>query len=289
MKLVNDPRQFAFGDPANTIHANNSLRINWPMGAVAQSGYQSYIVEADTTIPLTLVQGKHFHQNAGVSVIDFGSKSTHQVAPYYLAHLKAQGLPMQLTAAQITPQLEAAGVGITKALTDVAPHLTASEQQLLATTLSNPIPLKYFWVVDGTISVEPRTGALVSVHANHEGLAVQPDLSGAAPLNDLLAKYSTIPSVKAAADGLAKLAVQPPSVVEDFQYTQTPQSAAHLGSKARQQIRQLNLVQVQLPWAVGILGAALILLAVGLTVRRRGPAAAATTQPGTPEAVRPAA
>ena len=141
------------------------------------------------------------------------------MAPYYLAHLRALGLPMQITAAQIAPQLTAAGIDVNRALADVAPQLTADESALLAAALTAAIPLNYFFVVDGTVSIEPTTGALIDVHSQQEGVAVQPDLSGVGALQPLLDKYAAIPSVKALSDGLAAMAARPPQLAQTFQYT----------------------------------------------------------------------
>ena len=77
------------------------------------------------------------------------------------------------------------------------PRLTPDESKLLSATLARPVALKYFFFADGLVSIEPKTGALIDVHAQREGVAVQPDLNGVAALQPLLDKYSAIPSVKA--------------------------------------------------------------------------------------------
>ena len=178
MTLVDDPRQYAFGDPMATMHGSGGYRINFAMGTEASGSYLAYIPEADVTTPLVLVEGPHHHAEGDTTVIDFATKLEAPVAPYYLAHLQALGLPMQITAAQIAPQLTAAGIDVNQALADVAPQLTADESALLAAALTAAIPLNYFFVVDGTVSIEPTTGALIDVHSQQEGVAVQPDLSG---------------------------------------------------------------------------------------------------------------
>ena len=270
MRLLAGPSSYAFGNPANVMHPAGDYRINWPLGTTASGHYPSYISEADVAVPLTLVRGKHFHTDAGVSVIDFGSKVTTPVAPYYVNYLKSQGLPTELTAAQLQPQLLAQGIDVAKALADVGPQLTPDESQVVANLLSNPVPLKYFYMLDGTISVEPRTGALVDVHSQVEGVAVQPDLSGTTALQALLDKYSSIPSVKAASDGLAKLAAAGPTLAENFQYAQTPASSRHLGNVAKHQIRLMDLLQLWLPLTLVVVGAGLLLAGGWAGLRRRG-------------------
>ena len=201
-------------------------------------------------------------------MIDFATKLEAPVAPYYLAHLQALGLPMQITAAQIAPQLTAAGIDVNQALADVAPQLTADESALLAAALTAAIPLNYFFVVDGTVSIEPTTGALIDVHSQQEGVAVQPDLSGVGALQPLLDKYAAIPSVKALSDGLAAMAARPPQLAQTFQYTQTPASSLSTADKARDQAHVMTIVTWWVPGAMGALG--LALLGLGLFGWRGG-------------------
>jgi hypothetical protein len=267
MKFVADPSQYAFGDPQATMHAAGSYRVNFSMGTTSDGTYRAFIPEADTIVPLTLVRPLHYDANAGTDVISFSSKLETPVAPYYLTHLKAMGLPMQVTSAELQPQLVAAGIDMGKALADVGSRLTPAESSLLLTTLAKPVPLRYFFVADGVISIEPRTGVLVDVNTSKEGVAVQPDLSGATALQPLLNKYADIPSVKAVSDGLAKLAVRSPQPAQILDYRQTRASSHSLADTARSQGRMMTVVEWWVPAALAILGIALLTL--GLIGRRR--------------------
>jgi Porin PorA len=285
MTLVDEPRQFALGDPAATMHGSGAYRINFAMGTTATGSYLAYIPEADTTTPLVLVRGPHHHAEGNTTVIDFATKLEAPVAPYYRAHLEAMGLPMQVTAAQIAPQLAAAGIDVNQALADVAPRLTPAETEQLATILAAPVPLNYFFVVDGTVSVEPQTGALIDVHSQQEGVAVQPDLSGVTSLQPLLDKYAAIPSVKALSDGLAAMAAQPPQLAQTFQYTQTPASSLSVADTARDQARVMTIVTWWVPGVLGGLG--VLLLALGLFGWLGGRSRRRATPPRVTEGPRP--
>jgi hypothetical protein len=289
MTLVDDPRSYAFGDPAATMHGSGGYRINFAMGTEASGSYRAYIPEADVTTPLEFVQGPHHHADADTTVIDFATKVEAPVAPYYRAHLQALGLPMQITAAEMEPQLAAAGIDVNQALADVAPQLTADESALLARVLTAAVPLNYFFVVDGMVSIEPTTGALIDVHSNQEGVAVQPDLSGVATLQPLLDKYSAVPSVKALSDGLAALAARPPQLAQTFRYTETPASSRSAADNAREQARKMTIVTWWVPGAVAALG--MLLLGVGLfgwlgarRHRTPTPPVEETPKPETPDA-----
>ena len=178
------------------------------------------------------------------------------MAPYYRAHLAAMGLPMQVTVAQLQPQLQAAGIDVNRALADVLPRLTPDESKLLSATLARPVALQYFFFADGLVSIEPKTGALIDVHAQREGVSVRPDLSGVAALQPLLDKYAAIPSVKALSDGLAASAARPPQVAQELRYRQTVPSSLRAADKARSQGRQMTVVTWWVPGAMVVVGLA---------------------------------
>jgi hypothetical protein len=268
MTLVDGQRQYAFGDPAATMHGSGGYRINFAMGTEASGSYRAFIPEADVTTPLVLLHGPHHHADGDTTVIDFETKLEAPVAPYYLAHLQALGLPMQITATEITPQLTAAGIDVDQALADVAPLLDAQESAVVADVVTAAIPLNYFFVVDGVVSIEPTTGALIDVHSKREGVAVKPDLSGVGKLQPLLDKYAAIPSVRALSDGLAAMAARPPQLAQTFTYTQTPASSLAAADKARQQADVMTIVTWWVPAAMAALG--LLLLGLGLFGRLGG-------------------
>jgi hypothetical protein len=285
MKFLDDPRAFAFGKPSATLqHAPGAYRINFAMGTTADGKYRSYIPEADAAIRLVLAEGEHYHSDARIDVIDFTSRMEKPVAPYYRAHLEAMGLPMQVTAAQLQGQLAGFGIDVNGALADVLPLLTPDESALLAATLAKPVPLHYFFFVDGLISIEPKTGALVDVHAQREGVAVQPDLTAVASLAPLLTKYAAIPSVKALSYGLFALTDRPPQVAQELRYKQTVPSSLAAADRARTQGQKMTLVTWWVPGAMALLG--VLLLVVGLIgwrrAGRRGPGTPVPGEPVTP-------
>ena len=285
MELVDDPRQYAFGDP--TPHAGaGTYRVNFAMGTTAGGSYLAYIPEADASTKLVLARSLHYHADAHVNVIDFTSKLERPVAPYYLAHLtKDMGLPTQVTAAQLQPLLLASGIDVTKALADVGPKLTPQESALLGATLAKPVTLNYFFIADGLVSIEPKTGALVDVHAQREGVAVQPDLAGVAALKPLLDKYSSIPSVKSLSTGLAALAAQPPQPAQTFQYTQLPASSLTTANKAHQQARLMGILNWWIPGLLALFG--FVLLVLGFIGWRRSRSVSTDQSSGQPSGGEP--
>jgi hypothetical protein len=288
MQLVDDPRMYAFGNPKNRMHGAGSYRVNFAMGTSADGTYHAFIPEEDTSSTLRLLNPLHVHGNRNIEVIDFTSHLDRPVAPYYREHLaKEMGLPMAVTAAQLVPLLRANGIDVTKALADVGPVLKPAESKLVNDTLAKSVPLQYIFLSNGAVSIEPKTGALIDVHTQEQGLAVKPDLSGASVLQPLLKKYSSIPSVKALADGLAKLATEPPQTAVSYQYVQTLASSLAAAADARTNADKMDLVELRLPLALAALG--VVLLGAGgygtwrrRRSRRNAPDAPTTGEPAAP-------
>jgi hypothetical protein len=267
MKFTGAAGNYAFGDPTATMHNAGSYRVNFAMGTKSDGTYYAYVPETDSQVPLTYVRGPYHSSAAGIDVIDFSSKLQAPVAPYYLEHLRAMGLPMEVSAAQLQPTLLASGIDIAKALAAAGPYLTPAESATVTATLAKPVPLHYFFVMDGTISIDPKTGALVSVHSNAEGVAVQPDFSSANVLKPILEKYSALPAVKAAADGLSALSVQEPKRAQILEYQQTPASQRDIAGVASDQAKMMNLATWWVPIGLAVLGG--VLVAFGVYMRRR--------------------
>ena len=268
------------------MHAAGSYRVNFSMGTKANGSYFAYIPEADVLSHLTLVRPLHSHPGVNISVIDFSSNEEKPVAPYYLKHLKAMGLPMQITGAQLEPQLIAAGIDVNQALADVGPHLTAAGKQLIAQVLAKPVKLNYFFIDKGMVSIEPKTGALIDVRTQSQGIAVQPDLSGVGILAPLLNEYISIPSVRALSIGLSQLASRPPQLAESYQYVETGPSSLSAAHDARTNQHMMTLVEQQIPWVMALLGGLLLVAGFVLIRRSRKGSAAAGPTEVTPEPVR---
>jgi hypothetical protein len=269
MEFVDSPETVAFSQSAGIGNPAGTYRVNFPMGTSSGGSYPSWTNETGSAVVLSNGSALHLHQDSGIKVVDFKWNTEGAVTPAYLDWLKANGNPTQITPTQMLAILNADGINVTQALNDVRPRLTPAEAATVQQVLQQPVKLNYRFFSAGTVSIEPKTGAEIFAHADTEGIKVSPDLSGASQLLPLLSKYSSIPSVKALADGLTKLAAQPPQVAAQYQYAQTPVSSAELGRDTRNQLRQMNLVEFRIPWGLGLLGLLLLLGGIGPALVRR--------------------
>jgi len=272
MELQGGADSWAF-TPENVVDRSGSYRVQFPMGVEAGGDYRIWNNETERTTPLVEPTERHDHDAAGVEVVDFEGNLDHEVSAAYRDWLAAEGFPMEITPAQLQAQLALEGIDVAAALADVSPLLTPDESAVVGEILTGSVPLVYSFGYHGQVSLEAKTGTIMDVHVQHEGLAIRPDLSGVSTLQPLLDKYSSVPSVKALNDGLVRAAARPATLAADFEFTQTPASSRDVGNDVKDQIRMMRVVNLWVPWSAGLIGVA----AVVVSRRRRGGARDRTT------------
>ncbi len=184
------------------------------------------------------------------------------VRPYYLPQLKPQGIPASLTLDQLKPQLTAGGVNV-GLLTSVLAQLDPGDRTTIDNLLAAPIPLDYRLVVDTSLLVEPRSGAIVSLDRILQTISVRPNVSGLGRIQAILgqSKYTPNPAVTEGAAVLARLVAKPPTTkVFTVSYSQTPSSIADIASFTKVKAAKITLVTRTMPVIIALLG----LLVLGL-------------------------
>ncbi len=269
MKFISSPNTVAFSQTTGIGDPGGTFRVSFPMGTKASGSYPSWTNETGKAVTLTNGSALHLHLDSGIKVIDFKWNTEDPVTPAYLAWLKANGNPTEITPSQMLTILQGDGINITAALSAVGSKLSGAEATTLNKVLQQSVKLNYRFFSQGAVSIEPKTGAEVYAHSDTEGVKVSPDLSGANQLMPILTKYSSIPAVKAVADGLTRLSAAPPQIAAEYQYAQIPVSSAQLGRDTRKQLAQLNLVQFRIPMALGLLGALFLIGGIGTALVRR--------------------
>ena len=273
MQLLENAGSYAFDNPSNLIQAKGDYRVNLPMGFKSSGTYMVFAPQADVAVPLKATGPSHNDAQAGVSVTTFSTSLNAPVASYYRSYLKTQGLPMALSASAVAALLQSHNVDVNQALSDLRPHLSATQSATLDAVLAKPVPVDYTYFYQGDVSAQSQTGAIVASASSREGVAATLDLSGDAALLPILSQYSTIPSVHALLVALSAEAAAAPQPVLQMTYAQTPASVHAAGAFATSQANKMNLLQWQLPLALGVAGALLVI--AGLLWRTRRPTAGA--------------
>ncbi|HET9077767.1 MAG TPA: porin PorA family protein [Acidimicrobiales bacterium] len=268
MRLIDSPQAYAFGNPANVMATGDSYRINLPMDTSAHRDYRLWAPQTDSVVTGRPTGPAHHDPVSGVEVVTFTTALDHPVAPYYMKFLEGQGMPASLSGASLAAELRADGVNLPAALQAVASHSTPARAAALATALSRPVPLTYSYFQQGSVSVEPATGAVVGATSTREGISVAPSASATAGVAAALAPYTGLPAVAQLARAAAAIAA--PHPVLSMSFTETGASARSAASTARHLADTAALISWQIPVALIALGAVLIVGAV-LTMPRPAP------------------
>jgi hypothetical protein len=226
--------------------------------------FSMYKPETGTTYRIFTAPGAPTEELAGLRVTRLaGTLAATPVSAAYRDVLTAQGLPMELTPAQVAAQLAAAGVPV-ESIGALNAILTADEQATLADALSKPVPLQYFAYGSGSVAAEHNTGMMVQLRDIVDGISVKPDLSGLGPLVGILERHRDLAPVAGALDALNATATAPATPVYELRYTQTPASVKATADDVRAQLRSLRLV-ADAPYVLAVAGVAL----AALGTRRR--------------------
>jgi hypothetical protein len=242
-----------------------SYYITLPLGFdETDASFSMYKPETGTTYRIFTAPAAPTDEVAGLRVTRLGGTlAATPVSAAYRDVLAGQGLPMELTPAQVAAQLAAAGVPV-ESIGTLNAILTPDEQATLADTLAKPVPLQYFAYGSGSVAAEHNTGMLVQLRDIVDGISVKPDLSGLGPLVGILERHRDLAPVAGALDALNATATAPAAPVYELRYTQTPASVRATAADVRAQLRSLRLV-ADAPYALAVAGAAL----VALGTRRR--------------------
>jgi hypothetical protein len=267
LQNVADDRAYAF-DPSNVVDRSGAYRLNLPFGTSRDSTYAIYKNEigttyemgADATTPRTAV--------AGLNLTNFGGAAFEvPLDDAYLAELSQLApLPSSMTLEQLKPQLLAAGLDVEALLAAIAPVIAPEDLAALTEIAAQPIPLEYVLSFVGTAGVETTTGAEVDVGAT-ESVGVRPVLANVTELQTVLSHYPDVPEAIAAGEAVARLRSAPAVPLFEYRYDQTPASVADIAEEVKSMRDQIRLAEMYVP--VGLLGAAVLCLAIGVFLYRR--------------------
>lgn len=281
MAFENGSQTMMFGQPAKTDIAG-SYRVNFPLGTSASGHYPVWSPETDSVAVLTGGHGPEALPGvSGVQVVEFASQVAGPATVYYRKWLLDNGFPGSISPTQLLPRLEALGVSVPDLQATFLPVLTPAQRSLVEQALASPVPIDYSYLYKGTVAIEPRTGILVRVDTTEEAVTAAPSLAGMEQLAPLVRQHIAIPAVAKLASALSQLASAPPQTVEGDTWAQTRASSQQMANLAHSQIRTMDLLDAA-PVVVG--GVGVVLVALGLVLRRRRPGGAG--QPAVPDAPR---
>lgn len=241
--------------------------VNLPFDMSSAEAYPMFKPETGTSYPLTRAPGARMTSVDGLRLTRMaGTMPSTPVTAEQRETLARQGLPMELSPAQVAERLKGAGIDIAAAAPVLRSTLTQAELDQVLLALTKPVPLRYSLGVTGDALIEHRTGMIVAVRNATETTSVAPDFSGAAPVMAALQRHAAVPQVQALLGKLQAVATAPAVPVFAFDYDQTPASIAERVSAAKDALSGVRMVEQTLPIGIAVVG--LLLLLACLPVRR---------------------
>ena len=256
-------------DYTNVTDRSPNYAVNLPFDT-GSGPYQVWKNEAARAYPFS--QSGNEIQRDGVTLRPMAGSLAG--APAQAAFIQQLGLPTTLSPEQLTAQLAAMQIDVQGLMAKLQGALSERQFAAVRAALGKAVPLQYFVSVKTRLLVEPATGAIVSLDRIDQTVSVAPDLRVLAPLTTVLQspKIADDPVVKGAVALLATLAKRPAQPVFNTTYAQTPGSVADFASYAKGKARDITLVELTIPLALGIAGA-IALIVAAVTVKGRRPPA----------------
>ena len=271
IKNIASPQAYAYS-PTTVVNRAPAYSINLPFDTGA-GPYEIWKNEVGRSYTFRQ-QGDTLTSN-GLTLIPLQGELTNAPAkPYYLAQLRALGLPAQTTIQRLAPQLRALGLDPAQLSATLLPKLSAADRAAVQSALSQPIGLNYVVSVKTQLLVEPTTGAIVSLHSINQTLGVQPAFAALGQIGAILTKaqYRAVPVIRIAVATLTQLAKSPPTAkVFNLAYAQTPASVTDIAAYTKNKADAIDLAKTTIPLVLLLAGVLSAAVGVGIfLVGRRG-------------------
>jgi hypothetical protein len=215
------------------------------------------------------------YNDLGVTALKIDA--TRPSSDYYPAIAQAvlgtgQGLPMEITFAQLSAQLKAKGLDLDALMAGLATVAVPEDMQALQATTQQPVKLVYKQQSGDVLYIEQKTGATIGATFDRT-TAYSVDTTGLTGAFAIIAKYATDPAVgpkiTAAMQAAGQLAQAEPTKVFNQNMSIIATSEESLVASAKDKIPLLTLVNLWIPLIVVIVGALVLLLGGCLLVRAR--------------------
>lgn len=257
----------------------------FPGGLKVGDTLSAFFNDVNTAFDVKVVEKIDDYNGLGITAmkIDATRPAAEYYAPIAQAVLGSQGLPMEITFAQLSAQLKAKGLDLGALMAGLAAVATPEDLQALQAMTGQPVKVTYKQESGDVIYVEEKTGATVGAAFDRTTL-MELDTAGLLGAFAIIGKYATDPTVgpaiAAAMQAAGQLAQAGPTKVFNQGMSIIPTSEKSLATEAQKKVSLLNLVNMWIPLIIVIVG--LILLVVGgyLLFRARKVAGGASSSQG---------
>lgn len=213
----------------------------------------------------------------GLGITAMKIDATRPAAEYYPAIAQAvlggQGLPLELTFAQLSAQLKARGLDLDALMAGLAMVAVPEDLQALQAITQKPIKVIYKQESGDVIYIEERTGATVGADFDRT-TTMSLDTANLLGAFAIIGKYANDPTVGPAIQAAMQAAGQLGQAASTKVFNQSMSiisaSERNLATEARDKASLLSVVELWVPLVIVIVGVILLALGVLLLLRARG-------------------
>jgi hypothetical protein len=250
----------------------------FPGGLHVGDTLSAFFNDVNTAFDVKVVEKIKNYNGLGVTAmkIDASRPATDYYPAIAQAFLGGQGLPMELTFAELSAQLKAKGLDLEALMAGLATVATPEDLQALMAMTQQPVKVTYKQAGNDIIYIEETTGATIGATFDRT-TSMQVDTSGLMQAFSIIGKYTTDPTVGPAIakviQAAGQLAQAGPTPVFNQSMSIIKDSEAKLAADAKDKRSLVGWVKLWTPLIVVIVGALLLLAGGFLLFRRRKPSA----------------
>jgi hypothetical protein len=214
----------------------------------------------------------------GLGVTAMKIDATRPAAEYYppiaQAFLGSQGLPMEITFAQLSAQLKAMGLDLEPLLAGLAQVAAPEDMQALQAMTQQPVKMIYTQEGGDVMIVDQKTGATVGATFDRT-TSMQPDTANLLQAFAIIGKYAQDPNIGPAIaqvmQAAGQLAQAGPTKVFNQKMSIIKASEESLAADAKDKGALMGWAKLWIPLIVVIVGALLLLVGGWLFYGARKP------------------
>ena len=204
--------------------------------------------------------------------IDASRPAAEYYPPIAQAFLGSQGLPMELTFAQLSAQLKAKGLDLEALLAGLATVAAPEDMQALQAVTQQPVKLIYKQAGGDVIYIEEKTGATIGATFDRT-TTMEMDTSGLLQAFQIIGKYATDPTIGPTIATVLQAATQLAQAGATKVFNQTMSiiktSEENLAKEAKDKTGLIDLAKLWIPLIIVIVGFILLVLGAWLLMRAR--------------------
>jgi hypothetical protein len=246
----------------------------FPGGLKVGDTLSAFFNDVNTAFDVKVAEEIEDYNGLGVTAMKIDA--TRPAAEYYppvaQAFLGSQGLPMEITFAQLSAQLKAKGLDLDALMAGLATVAAPEDLQALQAITQQPVKLTYKQESGDIIYIEKKTGATIGATFDRT-TTMEMDTTNLLQAFSIIGKYAQDPNVgpaiAAVMQAAGQLAQAEPSKVFNQSMSIIKTSEESLAKEASSKVSLLDMAKLWIPLIILIVGFLLLVVGACLLFRAR--------------------